>query len=198
MQRIDALRALVQSGNAIAFIGAGVSRWVDYPSWNDLLKQLAQAATGTGDLPLTNDAPWNAEMIRGMFTPPSKYFDTLRTIFAPKTTSHEVLARLVTMPFRHFITTNYDDSLEQAHAAIPGTKPPVTIEWNDEARVRDFITNTSTLDRAFFHIHGWHEAPEAIVLSERDYAARYVNSVSAQRKLFAIFATHRIVFFGFS
>ncbi|HVR39781.1 MAG TPA: SIR2 family protein [Thermoanaerobaculia bacterium] len=196
MPRLDDLRDLIHGGNAIAFIGAGVSRYVDYPSWTDLLKQLAQAATGTGDLPLTNDAPWNAEMIRTLFEPQTKYYDSLRTIFAPKTTSHEVVDRLVSLPFRHFITTNYDDSLERADAQRGSA--PITIEWNDETRVRDFITNIATLDRRFFHVHGWHEAPEAIVLSERDYAARYVDSGAAQRKLFAIFATQRIVFFGFS
>ena len=45
---------------------------------------------------------------------------------------------------------------------------------------------------------GDYRTPERAVLTERDYVARYVAQADTRRKLYAIFATHRIVFVGFS
>lgn len=65
--------------------------------------------------------------------------------------------------------------------------------------MRALITNTGGgSDRVCLHVHGIYSKPESIVLCETDYSRRYVESLTAQRKLFALLATQRIAFFGFS
>jgi hypothetical protein len=48
------------------------------------------------------------------------------------------------------------------------------------------------------YLHGSIADRHSIVLSDRDYTRQYLRSDSTVRKLFAIFAMQRIVFFGFS
>src|SRR5688500_15488689 len=103
------------------------------------------------------------------------------------------------MPFRHFITTNYDDVIERAYKQVH-KKQLQTIDWDDEPAVRSFITtmNTPRSKPSCLHIHGSYGRPDTIVLTESDYAARYVECMAAHRQLFAICATQRLVFFGSS
>ncbi len=193
------LHKLIQSGSAIAFFGAGVSRRAKYPRWTDLLKGLAAKAGKSSTLALTSDALWNAEEIRGMFGSDAAFRKAVARVFAPNgEITDEAILTLVRLNFRHFITTNYDDVIERAHHKLG--KPIQSIEWHEEAKVREFITNIGNrkLARACLHIHGMAAQPETIVLSEEDYLRRYVDATAAQRKLFAILATQNIAFFGFS
>lgn len=193
------LRELISSGNAIAFIGAGMSVRAGYLTWTRLLQKLAEDA-GKPNLPLTDDPLWNAEEVRGLFEDENSWLNAVQKLFTRgrRKIKDPAILTLVRMPFRHFITTNYDDVIERAHEQVG--KPIMPIEWHDEKEVRRFITDLREprAPRTCLHIHGTYDHPETIVLSETDYSRRYVDSLAAQRKLFAIMATQRMVFFGFS
>ena len=197
--RIDKLRKLIESKRAIAFIGAGVSVRAGYPGWSALLQELAEES-GKSKVPWTNDSLWDAEEVRQAFARPENFRRAVGKVFAPiGAITDEAVLSIVKMPFRHFITTNYDDVIERAYKQVHGKKLK-QIDWDDEPAVRDFITtmNHDRTPASCLHIHGSYDRPETIVLTDSDYSARYVDSMAAHRKLFAIFATQRVVFFGFS
>jgi hypothetical protein len=109
-----------------------------------------------------------------------------------------ITALLATLPFRHFLTTNYDNTLESALAAT-GSKCRV-IDWTDSATLASVLRDLSNTraERFLVYLHGRYSAPESIVLSEADYLRRYVLSDEAPRKLSAIFMTQPVLFVGFS
>ena len=203
---IDDLKRLIEEENPIAFVGAGVSVRAKYPTWGALLDNLiTEAGRKKDELQLVqDDVLWRAEEIRSLFPSDDEYRAALRRIFT--STEHPIddcIRDLVSLPFRHFMTTNYDDLLERAHEECFGAKPQ-WIEWGRPSAVREFITSVARkplsipVERRYVHIHGHLDDGPSIVLSDRDYTARYLATDEAQRKLFAIFATQVVVFFGFS
>jgi len=210
-KHVQDLKRLIAQEKPIAFVGAGVSARAQYPSWNDLLEKLAFQAkkTTTDQLQLVkDDALWRAEEIRRLFPKDDDYLRALSRIFTSRgRVVDECIRQLVQLPFRHFMTTNYDDLLERAHREV-FKEDPQWIEWQQADALREFITSVArrprrkiddiARERRYLHIHGHRDQRRSIILSDRDYTARYLASDEAQRKLFAIFATQTVVFFGFS
>jgi hypothetical protein len=97
------------------------------------------------------------------------------------------------------MTTNYDDVLIAAHrmAELP---PPRALNWSEPEDVRTFISSlrNNRAGRLLLHLHGHYSDPSRIVLTDNDYTDRYVRTVGATRRLFAIFAIERVVVVGFS
>jgi hypothetical protein len=84
--------------------------------------------------------------------------------------NHRRLARLE-LPI--YVTTNYDDYLERAFAAVGRPAPAVEIcRWNDalvdELPRYDKTPPTST-SPLIFHMHGHISAPDSILVTEDDY-----------------------------
>ncbi len=188
----------------IAMIGAGTSVRLGYPSWSGLLERLDaealaavrdQAPPPAGDYP---DMLWRAQEYRGRIGD-ARFGALLREIFRPTGRADAFLDDLVRLPFSHFITTNYDPALEEAHQRVFRREPPV-INWDDRDGVVEFITRVADplYRRRYVHLHGRWDQPQSIVLSDADYMRRYVQSDDTPKKLFAIFALRRFVFIGFS
>lgn len=191
----------------LAFVGAGTSVDCGYPDWNALLSGLDRRATAlpTGwterdrDLVSKNgDLLWRAQLYRSWMKD-APFYRFLRTAFAPKKAVVSPLMKdLVNLPFAHFMTTNYDDLLQRAHREAR-LKAPRVLDWTDQEEFRRFIrTIGDKLDRRVVHLHGRLRRPKSIILTDSDYVNRYVVSDLARKELFAIFATQRVVFIGFS
>src|SRR5688572_25617101 len=130
-ERLDKLRELIASKRAIAFIGAGVSVRTAYPGWSELLKRL-NAMSGKSKVPWTKDALWDAEEVRKSFATEEQFRRAVGKIFAPAgKVEDDAVLKIVKMPFRHFITTNYDDVIERAYKQVH-KKELQTIDWDDE------------------------------------------------------------------
>jgi hypothetical protein len=188
----------------IAMVGAGTSVRLGYPGWGALLDRLDAAAREA----VRDQAPppvdrypdmlWRAQEYRRRLGD-ARFAAVLRDIFRPSGRTDALLDDIVRLPFSHFITTNYDPALEEAHRRVTG-REAVSIGWDDRDDVVEFITRVADplYRRRYVHLHGRWDQPESIVLSDADYTRRYVQSDDTPRKLFAIFALRRFVFIGFS
>jgi tetratricopeptide (TPR) repeat protein len=137
------LRALHQ-GNVIAFLGSGISREFDYPSWKDFaLEVLAETSRALGEAGINALEARNIESLREeaekakdklkptefMFLIGacrtalerngrlSVYDDYIRRRFQPKTDldrPKDPFQSLLRLPIRRFVTTNYDCEIERA------------------------------------------------------------------------------------
>ena len=190
----------------LALVGAGLSVAAGLPTWPKLMTEMHSR------LPLDlnpehrealerePDLLWRAQEYRN-FMDEAPYLDFLRHRFgaALTLTPENPAITLVKLPFRHFMTTNYDDVLVTAHrmAELP---PPRTLNWSQTDDVRTFISSlrNSRAGRLLLYLHGHHSDPSSIILTDNDYTDRYVRTVGATRRLFAIFAIERVVFVGFS
>ncbi|HKP93182.1 MAG TPA: SIR2 family protein, partial [Chthoniobacterales bacterium] len=215
------LSKLLKSGRAVALIGAGVSARANYPTWSELLAKFEKRLSDRGAwqegerefVERERDPLWRAQEYRARL--PAKDFNSIvrKTFVAPKRlVVDDFFKALMRLPFRHVLTTNYDDLLETLHRRLRRREPFEALGWEESDRLTRFITSlgNSRAKRHYVHLHGRllarkKEKPARrsgsmgeIVLTETDYVRRYVTSEAARKKLFAIFATQRIVFIGFS
>lgn len=116
----DAERAvleLLREQRMLLFVGAGLSRELGYPLWNDYLAELEKELGA--EAPATDDPLERAEWIKRSFIDGERQDDYLAHIqqcFGPKLAPPytQLQHALLRLGFRGVITTNFDPSLENA------------------------------------------------------------------------------------
>ncbi len=149
-----------------------------------------------------------------------RYHQRLYTLYRTRTPPcgdfHRVLVRL---PVRGILTTNYDTVLEAALAQTNvdehGHNNSLVVGGDPAVRVSEFLMSLNKIERIprrVAHLHGRYDQPAGIVLSLEDYVKAYGvrlprtdGEVSREvqwrlhrKVLWAILATRRAVFVGFS
>ena len=217
---------LITSGEAVLIVGAGSSRRVGYPTWNGLLKKLEDLAIRWGDSFQPNEGKFEsaplvyAEEIQSSMCRAGhlgKYHALLYRSFDRKSPSFDDFhRRLVLLPFRGILTTNYDKVLEAALGEIERASAfdnSLVIDEDSAERVHEFLMEMidESMPRRIAHLHGRYDYPKNIILSSEDYKKTYglepsseeqvprVSEWTLHRKLlWALLATRRVVFIGFS
>src|ERR1043165_6867542 len=201
----NTLAAVVQAERPLALVGAGLSVPSGFPTWRGLLDELEdllQPETLNEQykkaLHEEADLLWRAEEYRRLVGEDS-YQLMLKKRFSTQPKKSSAAAQLVRLPFRHYLTTNYDDVLVEAHHSVSLSAPRV-LNWYRDDDVRSFIfgLRDNNAPKMLIHLHGHYSDPKSIVLSDNDYTDRYVRSLDTARKLFTIFTAERVVFVGFS
>lgn len=158
----------------------------------------------------------------------SRYYALLDELFKPKSPTHDQFHRLlVDLPIRGILTTNYDIVLEEAllekrieaegesRRIRPVDASPLVIGPDTPRLVHEFLlsrNNDPHISQRIAHLHGVYRYRESIILSSNDYVKNYglrveqpnedqrnEDSWTFHRKLlWAVLATRRVVFVGFS
>jgi hypothetical protein len=220
VQAFDDLVTVVRGKRALALVGAGMSVRAGFPSWNELMTRLGtrleretEARTRAPDqkprggneeaLPpdFRDDFTWQGEVLRTRLEQINSgaYGDELNKTFALNGREPDECSRLLArVPFRHFLTTNYEQVM--AVAMKHPERELTVIDWTreEEALKMMHLLLDEHEHPCLVHLHGRVEHLDGIVLTDRDYARHYLRSDSTMRKLFALFALNRFVFFGFS
>ncbi len=208
---------MARGSRTIAFVGAGASVRAGYPTWRTLVNALRSRAYGPlaaddADLDLRAAAELYAEVLndRGALEEEVK-----AALLAGKIKSgldfHRKLARL---PFQHYITTNYDELIEDAVNAeladVEAAKRgyPSDFELNPRDRCRALNGRTTKDFNAFLaglaqddprrsvlHLHGILD--QQMTLTMGQYDDQYLSD-AMQLRMFSIFATTTVVFIGAS
>jgi hypothetical protein len=214
---LKGLRARLKSARPpIALIGAGLSVPMGYPTWNGLIRLLHERLVSPSDSlkgkktggqsgeswfsvlkDFDKDPLWQAEAYEQAL-PEGEMAAFIRTTFGPKDELGEAHRLVGKLPFRHYLTTNFDPSIQQSlqkHKRLGGV-----FTWADQAKVSNFLLSLHSSGGApqVVHLHGKYDEAASLVLTERAYVSRYVTSDDARRKLLAIFLTYPVVFAGFS
>jgi hypothetical protein len=229
----DAMFAAIASGEVIAFVGAGLSAPLKYPAWPRLLEILESRANQFAEFrpseAAKSDALQHAEEISDHFKAngvASELNSILGREFGPRvngsncTPTHH---RLVKLPFRTFVTTNYDGCLEQAlseNAVALGNVPYpdsgiiIKASGTDRHRaslfLRSIVERFENQHRYVGYLHGRHDDTDNIILTASAYCKAYGfplkgrqpvqnQPVTFHRQLtWSLFATRKMVFFGCS
>ena len=226
-ERKRELIELVASGEAVLIVGAGSSKGVEYPDWPELLKQLEQLAKKYGDGFKQDEGKREnhpleyAEDIKSHICKETgnldRYYALLQELFGPKNPPFKDFHRkLVLLPFRGILTTNYDTVLEAALGNIEPVSAydnSLVIDQSSVARVHEFLmamNNDKRMTRRIAHLHGRFDISDRLILSIEDYRRAYrlnltdgKNSEDYESELrfkllWAVLATRRVVFVGFS
>lgn len=208
----DAFEALYQTLCAkkmIAFVGAGCSVPLGYPTWKNLLRELIERCKirqpsrlnywndraqqldepGTNLLTLANECKE---------TLGPEYLEILEQRFSAKkpeySPEHEIL---INLPFHRFLTTNYDPCLDNAWTKIHHC-PATSFTYTDIGRFAKFAETSDETQGWILHCHGRCHPPEEIILTEKDYQQHYKKGLEYTRTLEALFQANPVFFVGFS
>jgi SIR2-like domain len=205
----DKLVREVRTGQALAFTGAGTSAAVGYPTWAQLIEKLARRTRdkvgdnvkcGDTEVPIEVAARLDflvsTQIFAGVLG--QEYHSILRREFGPKDVLHPDIQTLVDLPFRHFLTSNYDPTLEAA-LSVPGAPCPFLCLHDNQA-ASAFLCNLADKQqqRHVVHVHGRYDGPERIVLTEEEYGSHYTNSAVVKGFWTIVTVRESCVFFGFS
>ena len=223
-ERKRELIELVASGEAMLIVGAGSSARVGYVTWNRLMDELENLANRCGgglDRKRKDDWLEYAKDIKSHIINKTgnldRYHNLLYELFKRKSPAfddfHKMLASL---PFRGILTTNYDTVLEAALGTVDpesASDNSLVIDVGSGARIHEFLmamNNDKRMIRRIAHLHGTFNPADSIILSIEDYKDAYgLNPTDKEdqeknesklrfRLLWAVLATRRVVFIGFS
>lgn len=217
---------LISSGEAIAFVGAGLSVELGYPTWPQLSEKLTVLAREVGEFePPAASAdtlqPEYADAVKEFILAQTgsldRYHGFLGREFGQRDPAFtRVQADLLRLPLKALITSNYEPSLQCACAHVyPGeTHLAITIHEQHAHLVSQFLVALSrkTIPGPIAHLHGSYVDPAGMVVAATDYQDAYglrahpgdaplEGSPSwplRRRLLWALLASRRLVFFGFS
>lgn len=186
--------------------GAGVSVWAGYRTWKQVIDRLAAVVTDRrgaevdAQLIVRNhtDLLFCAQDL-GRELSPAQFAEFIQQEFGPNgRPPHELLFRVIQMPFRHVLTLNFEQSIEEVHAIVGLRCNPLSC--CSRAGIAAFVASMDlvTYPRQIVHIHGIYTDPnEAIALTESGYQQLYRDNRLFQQFLWLLAATKRIVFLGF-
>jgi tetratricopeptide (TPR) repeat protein len=193
---LAALRRYLESGEAVAFLGAGTSAPL-YPLWPTLVGDLIDAAVERG-MAESMAATCRAEAagrpdavveIVSRHLGGVAYQGLLRELFQVRrdpqsgrtwTPVHELVCRCA---FKALVTTNYDPGIVDARMRVrPRAVSTGFATWQDELRLDDWRTGDvfSGVDELpVLFAHGHHNQPDGIVLATTDYRRAYAGKLAA-------------------
>jgi hypothetical protein len=106
---------------------------------------------------------------------------------------------LVNLPFRGFLTTNFDSGLERAQQRLHPDVDVVVADWRSDAveAWADRLPSPDSSIRPVLHLHGFAEEPQGIIFENASYAA--TGKDEPMRRLWRdLLLNHDLIFVGTS
>ncbi|HMM97470.1 MAG TPA: SIR2 family protein [Anaerolineales bacterium] len=184
------------------FVGGGLSIQAGYPSSNELVAHLLRDANiEPAEINAYDKFPAKARRIKEIIqNRGDSFYEILYRRFDE---NHFQINRtiplyqdLLRIPFRAFITTNYDSCIEEAADLL-------NIHF-DEIQIYPQLKPNDLEATKLYHIHGkinQNDIPDSsrsIVLTTDDYLAAYGDESRLPVLMNALFDSHNILFIGFS
>jgi hypothetical protein len=187
-------------------MGAGISNWAGYDTWDAVLGRLAEEVTAVkgnpaiaADIRRLNENKLHQAQKLGDQIGDVAFQEFIRREFAwPGKPVHDVIKNLVRLPLSHFLTLNFDSSGELSHDAVG--LPYRTLSTADAQAQLAFLADCHVLDarRMIFHLHGlFTDAIANIALHYQRYNALY-RDTHLKKLIWSVWMTRPLLFAGFS
>jgi tetratricopeptide (TPR) repeat protein len=207
---LNALRGYLASGQAVAFLGAGVSAPL-YPLWAGLIGDLVDAAASRMSpeeaatcRALARESPEEVvEIIRQQLGVPN-YREVLRQVLRARTDPEtgrswtpvqELVCRCA---FKAAVTTNYDPGITDARIRVrPRASSTGFTTWEDELGLDRWRTGDvfGESELPVLFAHGQHNRPDSVVLATTEYRRAYAGKLP---HVLARLMDGHLVWIGFS
>jgi SIR2-like domain len=208
---LAALRGYLETGAAVAFLGAGASAPL-YPLWNALIGELIDAAAGQltdaeaetcRALAATNPESV-VEIVRSRLSA-GVYREVLREVLRVRTDPEtgrswtpvqELVCRCA---FKAVVTTNYDPGIVNARMLVrPAASATGFTTWEDELGLDQWRTGDvfGEAELPVLYAHGQHNRPDSIVLATTEYRRAYAGKLP--HVLGRLVDSGHLVWIGFS
>ena len=207
---LAALRDYLDSGQAVAFLGAGASAPL-YPLWDGLIGDLVEAASGWLDEQeaatcrvLARQSPEEVVEIVRQQLGVGSYREVLRQVLRARvdpetgrswTPVQELVCRCA---FKAVVTTNYDPGVVDARMRVrPGVSATGFTTWEDELGLDRWRTGDvfGEAELPVLFAHGQHNRPDSVVLATTEYRRAYAGKLP---QVLARLLDGHLVWIGFS
>jgi hypothetical protein len=196
----------LMSNRMVGVVGAGLSNWAGYDTWDAVLGRLGDAVTAvTGNANVATDIRrlntnklFQAQRL-GDRLGETAFQEFIRREFAlPGKPLHQVLKNFANLPIPHILTLNFDLSCELAHDAVG--IPYRALSTADPQAQLTFLAECNSLDalKMILHLHGIFTDPiGSIALHYQRYHSLYTNTL-LKKLIWSIYMSRPILFAGFS
>ncbi len=182
------LTELILSGEAVLFVGAGISKRLGFPDWKDLIIELqnfAKKHDSSFKIRLEKQQEKILEYVDDIKacicnnTCKERYYKLIQDLFKPKDPPYnEFHKTLVRLPAKCILTTNYDKVLESALLDVCPERDTqsVVLSEDNKFKLKNFVVSLNKKQgnkNLILHLHGDYESPESMILSAKDYKKIY-------------------------
>ena len=208
---LTALHGYLDSGAAVAFLGAGVSAPL-YPLWDGLISELVDMAAGRVQereaetiRALARESPEEVVEVVRRELGVAGYRAVLREVLRVRTDPESgrswtpVQELVCRCPFKAVVTTNYDPGVVDARMKVrPGASATGFTTWEDELALDRWRTGEVFGDAELpvLFAHGQHNRPDSVVLATTEYRRAYAGKLP--HVLGGLMDTGHLVWIGFS
>ena len=197
------MKKVLKERGTVLFIGSGISTWSGLPTWGRLMEDMAEYIDKKG---ISSD-----EIRKYAYTEPlmaadfgcdrltsEEFEEFIKSSCKYKVAKpHMIHNLIVNLDPTCYITTNYDDLLEQTLKKKGLMKKYNIVTNNDPNKCGSLIQLKS--DHFIFKPHGDLSKPGSIILSGNQYSDLYNNGTKycTYRSLETLLLTRNIIFIGF-
>ena len=184
-----------QSGELVIFVGAGISRLIKCPSWNDLANQVLEQLAPNGidyyDLSqIGSIADPKKRLSLALIVAGEKQIEIdYSTIFRVRLEKDNVYSYLNSFN-SSFVTTNYDKYLRP-----DSRKTDLENNWR-LYRLEQLLGVNLDKNGNVMHLHGCVDDPATMVITTKDYLDHY-SSIEVQDFLTYLFKKKTVLFLGY-
>ena len=201
---MERLRQVLERSDTVLFIGSGISTWSGLPSWADAVEELAQFLEAAGVNPgLVRDEAKKGDLIQAAsygldrLTKPQMgefIWSLCRSGTARPAKIHR---KIVNLGPRYYVTTNYDDLIEQSLRKWHEGRPFRTVT-NGHLTETAAIAQTHASDFVF-KPHGDAGDIDSIIMSREQYRALLPQGDrhAALEALNILLVSRPVVYLGF-
>jgi hypothetical protein len=191
---LQPLRELRRSGRLIPFIGAGLSMRFGLPSWNQLMRMVAEKLEWDADVFLDSGNPMQlaqyfVSVHNGNIGPLRSLMDRAFAVDDTRLRASRAHRALTQLDLPFIYTTNYDDAIERAFR-LHGKPCSVIANLDDIADARP---GTEVVK-----FHGTFSDDQSLVLTESSYFERMDFEGALDIKLRADLLGRSLLFLGSS
>ena len=192
----------LRNGNVLAWVGAGLSIGMGYPTWETLIRKISENIDGTlwrnsnlqewAQKNASSAPEWVAEVLSQ--TNQKEYNDALLEEFGHNDKKSSVIHALLSLlPFKGYITTNYDSLIEHNLELFTEYKPHIYTPKNAIS-----LLAKDEHQKFVYKVHGSiSESTDDVILTETDYYALMQDGVYG-KVLSQMLSKYTLVGFGYS
>lgn len=210
LKAINEIKRAQENNRLVVFVGAGVSKNSNMPSWGELVAHIAKKVGYRAeilnrlesegydkDLPKVENWFTQDEYLRipEYFYQTDKsfehkdYYQLIQSSLSSKCTSNSIDSEVFNLLPHHIITTNYDSLLEKA-------SNPFTQLYTVVSEDKELLSKPS--DRYIIKMHGDLNIPTSIVLKESDYINYEQKHPLISTFIKSLLVNHTFMFVGYS
>ncbi|MGA2792999.1 MAG: SIR2 family protein, partial [Roseiarcus sp.] len=202
---MTAIRSFLDRPDGVIFVGSGISRWAGLPSWQGMIEELAEFLDANGESSaLVRHEAAGGDLLQAAsygfskLTPPGIGEFVRKAVRLGSAKPCEIHKAIVELGPTCYITTNYDDLIEQAlREWQPDAFYPAPVTNGHLVEIADILSARSS--HFIFKPHGDATDAASIVLTREQYRKLLPDGErhGALEALKTLLVTRPVLYLGF-